>query len=472
MMLENVFLLTALLVLGAGALRVRQLIRRPLPVEPITDALLGINELEQHARDLATRHRVASEPLTKGRRLPDPEAASKVLNRVHAEMSRVVREGYSPTPAGEWLLDNFYVISGSIRDIKGGMPPGYYRELPKLINSRMQGYPRVYALALDLISHSDGHMDTDTIERFFAAYQSITPLSIGEIWAIPTFIRVGLTENLKHLSLQVLNTQKERQKASTWLDNLLQEARSRAVNLEDLLAVRARSLRRVSATFATELLYRLRNEGAEAAPLSAWLDRRLAAIGTTADDIVNLEHQRQSAREISVRNAINSLRGLGVLDWSDSFERLSQVERILQTDPDGTYPAMDSASRDMYRHRVEKIARSLGISELQVARQAVQCARSVASDSLEFWKRHIGYYLIDAGEELLLAKLGQPISWWRRVRRSLSEYCFSLYLASIVGLSLAITAGIYSYAGYGSTASAVLGLIVSLILAGDLAVRT
>mgnify|MGYP000993608634 FL=1 len=170
-MLENVFLLTALLVLGAGALRVRQLIRRPLPVEPITDALLGINELEQHARELATRHRVASEPLTKGRRLPDPEAASMVFNRVHAEMSRVVREGYSPTPAGEWLLDNFYVISGSIRDIKGGMPPGYYRELPKLTNSRMQGYPRVYALALDLISHSDGHMDTDTIERFFAAYQ-------------------------------------------------------------------------------------------------------------------------------------------------------------------------------------------------------------------------------------------------------------------------------------------------------------
>ena len=48
-------------------------------------------------------------------------------------------------------MDNFYVISAGIRDLKGSMLPGYYRELPKLVNGRMQGYPRVYALALELI---------------------------------------------------------------------------------------------------------------------------------------------------------------------------------------------------------------------------------------------------------------------------------------------------------------------------------
>ena len=471
-MLENIFLLITLLIVGAGVMRVRQLAQRPLPGEPISDALLGMNELEQHARELATRHRISSEALSRGRRLPNPKAAGKVLENVHTKMSRVVREGYNPSPAGEWLLDNFYVISASIRDIQGSMPPEYYRELPKLSNSRMQGYPRVYALALDLISHSDGHVDTETIERFFAAYQSITPLSIGEIWAIPTFLRVGLTENLKHLSLQVLNTHQERQKANIWLDHLLQDARTRLLRLEDLLASKARSLRRVSATFATELLYRLRNEGADAAPLSAWLDRRLAAIGTTADEIVHLEHQRQSAREISVRNAINSLRGLAVIDWSDSFERLSQVERILQTDPDGTYSTMDSASRDMYRHRVEKIARSLGVSERQVARQAIQCARSAASDNSQFWQHHVGYYLIDHGQGQLLALLGQPLPWGRRLVRSISERRFTLYLGSLGLLSLFITIGIYAYAGYLGVLSTVLGVLVSLILASDLAVRT
>ena len=471
-MLANVSLLAALIILGVGVLRVRQIVQRPLPVEPITDALLGITELEQHARELATRHRITSEAHTKGRRLPDPEVAGKVLKSVYAQMARVVREGYSPSPAGEWLLDNFYVISGSIRDIKGGMPPGYYRELPKLTNSRLQGYPRVYALALDLISHSDGHLDTETIERFFGAYQSVSPLSIGEIWAIPTFIRVGLTENLKHLALQVQKTQRERQRAGAWLDSLLQETRSRQVDLQELLAIRARSLRRVNATFATELLYRLRNEGADAAPLSAWLDRRLAAIGTTADEIVHLEHQRQSAREISVRNAINSLRGLAALDWSESFERLSQVERILQTDPDGTYPAMDSASRDMYRHRVEKIARSLGVSELQVARQAIACARNVPSESSEFWKRHVGYYLTDDGQGQLLSELGQPISWWHRLQRMVWGHRFPLYLGSIGLLSLAITGVLYSYGGYGTMIGAPLGFLATVILASDLVVRT
>ncbi|NLY30998.1 MAG: glycosyl transferase [Firmicutes bacterium] len=472
MVLENVFLIAALLVLGIGALRVRQLIQRPLPVETVTDALLGINELEQHARELATRHRVSSEAGRAGRRLPDPEAASQALHRVYGEISRAVRNGYSPSPAAEWLLDNFYVISAGIRDLKGSMPTSYYRELPKLLNGRMQGYPRVYALALELISHSDGRIDVETIERFFSAYQSVAPLTIGEIWAIPTFIRIGLTENLKYLALQVLNTQRERQDAASWLTSILQEARTNSLDLEDLVAVRARSLRRVSATFATELLYRLRNEGTDAAPLTEWLDQRLAAIGTSADEIVHLEHQRQSAREISVRNAINSLRTLAAIDWTESFERLSHVERILQTDPDGTYAAMDSSSRDMYRHRVEKVARSLGISELQVARQAVECARSIPADSREFWKRHVGYYLIDEGYELLLSKLGQPVSLRRRLRRSIGKYRFGFYIGSISLLTLLVTGRIYSYFGNAGVLTTITGLIVSLILATDLAVRT
>jgi len=471
LVLENAFVIAALLVLGIGALRVRQLVQQPMPVEVTADALLGSNELEQHARELATRHRVSSEGGGVGRRLPDPEAAGRVLQMVYNELSRAVREGYSPSPAAEWLLDNFYVISANIRDLKGSMPPGYYRKLPKLASGRMQGYPRVYALALELISHSDSRIDAENIERFFSAYQSITPLTIGEIWAIPTFIRIGLTENLKYLALQVLSTQRERQEAAKWLNSILQEARTSSVGLDDLLTSRGRSLRRVSATFATELLYRLRNEGTDAAPLTEWLDQRLAAVGTSADEIVHLEHQRQSAREISVRNAINSVRALASMDWTESFERLSCVERILQTDPDGTYATMDSASRDMYRHRVEQVARCLGISELQVARQAVQCASSIPADSKEFWKRHVGYYLIDEGYELLLSKLGQPVTLRRRLRRLISRYRFGLYIGSIVLLTLLITTRLYLYVGDAGLLTTALVLTAALVLASDLAVR-
>ena len=472
LMLENIFIIVVLImVAGAGVVRIRRLNTRPLPSEPIADALLGISDLEQHARELATRQRVSGQIFSKGRLLPDPRGASRVLKNAYTEMSEAVRAGYSPSPAGEWLMDNFYVINGSIQDIQGSMPAGYYRELPKLTNGRLQGYPRVYALALDLISHTDGHIDTDTLERFFAAYQSIAPLSMGEVWAIPTFIRIGLTENLKYLSLQVIHTQRQRQKASKWLDSLLQRARSRAVNLEDLIQVRTRWLRRVNATFATELLYRLRNEGADAAPLSDWLDRRLAAIGTTADEIVHLEHQRQSAREISVRNAINSLRGLAAIDWSESFERLSYVERILQTDPDGTYAAMDTASRDVYRHRIEKIARSMDISELQVVRQAIQCARDVPTDSVEFWKRHVGYYLLEGGREELLARLGKPMGLWYLLIKGLKERRFGLYLAAIGLFTLIIVVGFYVGIGYRGSFSSFLWLVILTLLASEIAVR-
>ena len=461
-----------LLAVGFAALRWRFRRFKSLSGEPVADALLGVNELEQHARELATRHRVSRQVYSRGQRLPNPSNTGRALRHIYEEISQAVREGFNPSPAGEWLLDNFYVLDAGIRDIKGSMPPGYYGKLPKLANGRMRGYPRVYVLALDLISHTDGHIDTEVVERFFTAYQSAVPLSIGEIWAIPTFLKIGLMENLRHLAQQVIRSQRQRQKANQWLDSLLREAKDSGVGVEQLLAARTRSLRRMSAAFGTELLYRMRSEGEDSVPLGEWLDERLEAIGTTADDVVHLEHQRQSAREISVRNSINSLRGLAVLDWLDSFERLSHVERILQTDPDGTYPAMDNASRDLYRHKIERLAKAYGLSELQVARQAVQCAKSVPGESSEFWKRHVGYYLIDEGQEQLQLKLGQPLNWWDALKNHLTAYKFGIYISVITALTLFITGVVYMRVGYRGTFGSVVWLAALIVLASDIAVRT
>jgi cyclic beta-1,2-glucan synthetase len=120
-------------------------------------------------------------------------AADQLLERLAANESALVAvcqlltaavtENRRITPAGEWLLDNFYLIEEQIRTARRHLPKGYSRELPRLAHGPSADCPRVYDLALEAIAHGDGRVDTETLSRFVAAYQTVTPLKLGELWA-------------------------------------------------------------------------------------------------------------------------------------------------------------------------------------------------------------------------------------------------------------------------------------------------
>ena len=106
-------------------------------------------------------------------------------------------------PAAEWLLDNFYLIEEQIRTARRHLPPSYSRELPRLANGPAASYPRVYGIALELISHVDGRVDAVSLNGFIAAYQTVTPLKLGELWAVPIMLRLALIENLRRVAARV-----------------------------------------------------------------------------------------------------------------------------------------------------------------------------------------------------------------------------------------------------------------------------
>jgi cyclic beta-1,2-glucan synthetase len=98
--------------------------------------------------------------------------------------------------AAEWMLDNFYLVQQSLRQIREDMPPGFYLQLPKLAGGPLAGYPRIYAVAQELVVTSGAHPDLSRVERFVHLYQDITPLTMGELWALPAMLRLGILECL------------------------------------------------------------------------------------------------------------------------------------------------------------------------------------------------------------------------------------------------------------------------------------
>ena len=174
--------------------------------EPIREELYSIERLEQYATVLAAEHKVITKPGRGRRLLPRLEENSRKLIHSYRTLVEAIRNERAVSPAAEWLVDNFHIVEDQLREIPEDLPKSYYHELPKLAAGEFVGYPRVYALAITFIAHTDSRIEAETLRRFVRAYQQVAPLSIGELWAIAITLRLALVENLQRENLSPLET--------------------------------------------------------------------------------------------------------------------------------------------------------------------------------------------------------------------------------------------------------------------------
>src|SRR6266481_8249719 len=166
---------------------------------PIRAELFGVERLEQHAESLAAAQPVLSGTVRGRPLLPRVQDNGRFLRETYRAVAKAIREERSIVPAAEWLVDNFHIVDEQLREIRDDLPPGFYRELPKLADGPFAGYPRVYGIAWAFVAHTDSRADPETLRRFVHAYQRVQPLTIGELWAVAITLRVVLVENLRRL---------------------------------------------------------------------------------------------------------------------------------------------------------------------------------------------------------------------------------------------------------------------------------
>jgi len=439
---------------------------------PLRAELFSTGQMEEHGVRLASAHRLA--PGRERDRLLSRLAANEgVLNETCDRLTAAVRAGHRITPAGEWLLDNLYLIEEQVRTARRHLPKGYSGELPVLGAGASAGLPRVYDIALETIAHGDGRVDPDNLSRFVAAYQSVTPLRLGELWAIPIMLRLALIENLRRVAVGIAIGRMERDLAVIWADKLTEVARQDPKSLILVIADMARSNPPMTTPFVSELSGRLQGHGSALALPLTWIEQQLAESSLSIEQLVRSGSQQQAADQVSVSNSIGSLRNLGTLDWRAFVETTSVVEQALRSDPGATYTGMDFASRDRYRHVVEEVAKASGLSEDAVARQAIELARAGAGGHGDDDRRaHVGYYLVDRG----LRELERATRVRRSPAAALGRWAgrapLLLYLGTITLTTVLLAAGLLAGAhadGLSDWALAPVG-ILALVAAGQLAV--
>jgi cyclic beta-1,2-glucan synthetase len=416
--------------------RLRQRVRRgPLPDdgraadEPIPSRVLSAAQMERHGRALARSHRLRqrSQP---DRLLARVSANQAVLDRACTLLTEAVQAKRRLTPAGEWLLDNIYLIEEQISIARRHLPRGYSEELAQLDAGPSAGLPRVYDIVLHAIAHGDGRVDAESLSRYVAAYQSVAPLNLGELWAIPIMLRLALIDNLRRVAARLIADRNDRNVADLWSDRLTETAESNPKGLVLVIADMARSNPPASSSFVAELARRLQGRSAALAMPLTWVEQWLSDGEQSIEQMVHAENQQQAAAQVSISNSIGSLRFLATLDWREFVESISLVERTLREDPAGLYGRMDFATRDSYRHVVELVARRGRLAETQVADQVLALARAGAErEGTESLAAHVGHYVVGDGRRRLEAALPmRAIN--RRLRTTLRRLALPVYASS------------------------------------------
>ncbi len=411
--------------------------------EPMREELFSSDQMEHFGKTLATSHTVSTSPgkdqLLK--RLSDNEITLQEVRKLLADS---IKKNYQVTPAGEWLIDNFYLLEEHIRIAKTHFPKNYSEDLPQLLNGTSLGITRSYDIALQIISHSDGRIDIESLGGFVKAYQTVTHLKLGELWSIPIMLRLALIENIRRVSARIAIDKVDRNLADYWAEKMIDTAEKTPKELILVLADMARSNPPIVGAFVSELIRQLRGKGPDLALVLNWLEQQLSGSGLTGSELVNAENQKQAVDQVSISNSIGSLRLLGAMDWRTFVESQSIVEKILLQDRDGIYGLMDFATRDRYRHVVESISKRSELSEEEVARIAMQLVNdNVPAPGSDQRYAHVGYFLIGKGSAQTKKAAKMRVPAMGKMQHSIKRHAFPIYLLSILLITTGISAAIF-----------------------------
>ena len=366
--------------------------------------------IETHASQLAKGHAVSRHSQTGTPLINRLEDLSRLLEDAYIHFSQISEVQGAPSRAAEWLLDNYHLARQAIRQIREDMPEGYYRRLPKLTSAAMAGLPRIYALACALVKYDNARLDLDRVTRFVRTYQQITPLTMGELWALPTMLRLSLLELLAWAVVRATEVDEDMSQT------LFAEVTPSGELSSDVAVANTITGLRFMATQDWETFFETVSRVEE----------------TLSTDPAGIYAEMDFATRDRYRKVVEDLA------W-----------------------ATGRAEEDVARAAIE-LARAHFAPEM--AEMDLSAIPRVA---------HVGFYLLDEGREHLEARINDVPAWHVRVRRWLLDRAVFIYLGAIDLVTLVVMASLmgYAYTTGGTALQLVAVALLSLIPASAIAVN-
>ncbi len=395
----------------------------------IAGTMLEKEQLQRHLEKAATNHNIINK--TQKNTYPIPELVEnfEAIEEVYKLLNEHLKLGIGIHPAGEWLLDNFYIIEETVKQIKKELPINKYKNFVGIANGDYKGFARIYVLASEIVAYSDNKIDRESLEEYLKSYQTKKTLSMDEIWNIGIFIQIAIIKNIAEICSKIYSSQIQKYKAENIAQRILENKEKASTRIKN------NSQDMMKYPFIEYMSYILKRYGKKANAYLIALEEVVEKLGTTVSDVIKKEHFDIANQKVLMGNSITSIKEVQRINFLEIFEKINGVEEILKQDPANVYSNMDHKTKEYYRGKIKEISKKSKISEIYIGRKMLELAQENFEKEGINKKSHIGYYLIDKGISELYQKIG-----YISKRQETPENKAKIYIMAITALSIVLSA--------------------------------
>ena len=358
----------------------------------------------------------------------------KFIQKTYNILNEHIKQNITIYPAGEWLLDNFYIIEETVKSIKNELTEKKYKNFQGISNGLYKGFARIYVIATEMVAYTDNKIDEDTLENCLLAYEHKKTLSMEEIWNLPIFLELAIIENIRSVCEKIYISQIQKYKVEEIVERLIEKKEASKQQYKKIRE-NTKMYRNSSYPFIEYISYKLKKYGKNGNIYLNILEEQVNKLGITVSDVIRKEHFDIAIQKVTIGNSITSIRQINRINFLSLFEEINGVEDLLRQDPADVYRKMDYKTKECYRNKIKKLSQKTNMSEIYITKKVLELAQKAKQPK----KKHIGYYLIDRGENLLNNKLG--IKKKRKTQKP-TAYIASIYIFTII---FSILIGIYVF---------------------------
>ena len=405
----------------------------------ITGTMLEKTQLQKHLEKIASSHNTITKSQKDTYPIPGLVENFKTIEEVYNLLNEHLKLGINIHPAGEWLLDNFYIIEETVKQIQKELPLKKYINFVGIANGEYKGFARIYVLASEIVAYSDNKIEKENLSDYLESYQNKKTLSMDEIWNIGIFLQIAIIENITECCSKIYSSQIQKYRAESIAERLIEgKDKSQLKYKNNIKRVEKNIFQNMKYSFIEYMSYILKRYGKKANAYLNALEEVVEKLGTTVSDIIKKEHFEIAVNKVLMGNSITSIKEIQRINFLEIFEKINGVEEILKKDPAQIYNEMDYKTKEYYRSKIKEISNKTKISEIYIARKMLELSEENFEKEGKNKKSHIGYYLIDKGINKLYDKLEYNTKKEKNEQTKTKIYILVITILSIL-LSVALS---------------------------------
>ncbi len=341
--------------------------------------------------------------------------------------------------AGQWILDNMYIIEEAYDDIKSSLKTIRNLKLPVVKLHDGTKHTAIFYIAYELVENNTGYIDKNIILNTLKEYQKLSYLSSDELDLFILLLKISIIKFIARICLNITNSQQKKMEVEKILSaeyssnelvkQLYDEFSSFKKFKETVLDTT--KIKNTNTAFVEYMAYRLKEMGQKGDNYYNLLNDEAGKIGFTIDEAIIKEHSEIAKTTDYIGRAILSFKNLNGINFREIFEKVNKIDETLRNDYTNEFSKCDYKTKTRYRKYIIKLSKKYNLSEVYVAQKAVECSKK--------YKKHVGFFLIGNNKYLLKKQIGKSyfidLLYYKLIKPSLPiMYILFNLLISLIGI--------------------------------------